>query len=89
MSKEKYCFDVPEGGSQAPTILDYCFNESTQAFLIKAGLTKGMKVLELGCNSGKMSCWIASQVGEQGQVIAIDNNPLEIEAARKYAREKN
>jgi ubiquinone/menaquinone biosynthesis C-methylase UbiE len=88
MSKEKYCFNVPEEGSLAPTILDYCFNKSTQDFLVNSGLTKGMKVLELGCSSGKMSCWIARQVGEQGQVIAIDNNPIEIEAARKYAHEQ-
>lgn len=83
--KDKYCFEIPEGGSDALDLLDYCFNESTQAFLLNAGLKKGMKVLELGCGGGKMSCWIARQIGVAGQLIAIDNNQHQIDAAKKYA----
>lgn len=83
--KEKYCFDIPEGGAASLNLLDYCFNTSTQDFLLKAGLTEGMHVLELGCGSGKMSCWIAKQIGEKGQLIAIDNNPHQIDAAKNYA----
>lgn len=83
--KDKYCFNIPEGGSQSLDILDYCFNESTQAFLLKSGLNYGMKVLEIGCGSGKMSCWIAKQIGKAGQLIAIDNNQNQIDAAQACA----
>jgi SAM-dependent methyltransferase len=83
--KVKYCFNIPEGGSQSLGILDYCFNESTQAFLLKSGLSQGMKVLEIGCGSGKMSCWIAKKIGQDGQLIAIDNSQNQIEAALAYA----
>ena len=40
--KDKYCFDMPQGGSKSLDILDYFFNDNTQAFLLKAGLKKGM-----------------------------------------------
>lgn len=88
-SKETYCFDIPKGGSQSLDILDYCFNKSTRSFLTNAGLRENMKVLELGCGSGKMSCWIAEQIGTQGQLIAIDNSQNQIEAAIKYAKDQN
>ena len=87
--KEKYCFNIPEGGSKSLDILDYCFNESTQAFLLKAGLNKGMKVLEIGCGSGAMSCWIAKQLGQEGKLIAIDNSQHQIEAAKSYDQSNN
>lgn len=83
--KEKYCFNIPKGGSQALNILDYCFNESTAAFLLNVGLAKGMKVLELGCGSGKMSAFIAKQIGDEGHLIAVDNNQNQLDAAIKHA----
>ena len=82
---EKYCFDIPEGGSEAIDILDYCFNDTTQSFLLNAGLKQNKKILDLGCGSGKMSCWIAKQIGKQGAVVAVDNSQNQIDAAKKYA----
>jgi SAM-dependent methyltransferase len=82
---DKYCFNIPEGGSKALDILDYCFNESTQSFLLKSGLDYGMKVLEIGCGSGKMSSWISKKIGGDGQLIAIDNNQNQIDAALNCA----
>ena len=83
--KDNYCFNIPEGGSKSLDILDYCFNESTQTFLLKSGLDYGMKVLEIGCGSGKMSGFIAKQIGDNGQLIAIDNNQNQINAAHDFA----
>ena len=82
---EKYVFDIPEEGSNALEVLDYCFNQSTQTFLNTAGLSSGMTVLEIGCGSGKMSCSIARVIGETGKLIAIDNNQSQLDAARTYA----
>ncbi len=83
--KDKYCFNIPKGGSKSLDILDYCFNESTQTFLLKSGLDYGMKVLEIGCGSGKMSDFIAKQIGDNGQLIAIDNNQNQTNAAHDFA----
>jgi ubiquinone/menaquinone biosynthesis C-methylase UbiE len=86
--KDKYCFKIDKGGADSLNLLDYCFNDSTQNFLLRSGLKQGMTVLELGCGSGKMSTWIAEQIGVEGQLIAIDNNQYQVDAARKYSVEQ-
>jgi SAM-dependent methyltransferase len=86
--KDKYCFDIPEGGSKGLSLLDYCFNNTTKEFLLSSGLAPGMKVLEIGCGSGEMSCWIAQVIGSGGQLIAIDNNENQLNSAEKLAKNK-
>lgn len=86
--KEEYEFTVPKGGSKAIDILDYCFNETTQSFLIQSGLAKGLSVLELGCGSGEMACWIADRIGKASKIIAIDSNFEQVKAAQKRAEQK-
>ena len=46
MMDDKYSFNIPEGGSKSMDVLDYSFNKTTCNFLIKSGLTDGMKILE-------------------------------------------
>mgnify|MGYP003951976069 CR=1 FL=1 len=82
---DKYCFNIPEGGSKSLDILDYLFNNTTQTRLVNSGLNKGMNVLEIGCGSGVMSCWIAKQIGSDGALTAIDNSQNQIDAAKLYA----
>lgn len=43
------------------------------------------RILELGCGSGRLAFWIASQVG--CSVIAVDHAPFFIEAAKRTAQE--
>ena len=35
----------------------------TRAFLQRAGLKSGMRVADIGCGIGTISCWMAEQVG--------------------------
>lgn len=83
---EDYAFEIPEGGAKGLEILDYCFNKTTKAFLQKAGLKQGMSVLELGCGSGKMSCWIAKEIGNQGSLLAVDNDQNLLKVAAEQAK---
>ena len=83
---EKYMIDIGEDGSKGLDKLDYLYNPSTQEFLLLAGLKPGMKVLDIGCGSGVMSCWLAQQVGEQGSVVGIENNANQLNAAKKRAK---
>ena len=39
---DKYCFNIPEGGSKSLDILDYLFNNTTQTRLVNSGLNKGI-----------------------------------------------
>jgi len=85
MSSEKYIIDIGEKGSIGLGKLDYLYNPTTQEFLIHAGLKSGLVVLDIGCGSGAMTCWIAEQVGADGLVIGIENDINQLNAAKKRA----
>lgn len=38
-----------------------------------------MKVLDIGCGSGVMSCWIAQHIGHKGRILGIENNANQFE----------
>ncbi len=83
---EPYYFTVePSGQKEA---LDILFNGSTKGFIQKSGIKPGMKVLDIGCGTGIMSCWLAEQVGSTGKVVAIDNNIHTLMAAKVRATDK-
>ena len=74
-----------EGGSTGLGKLDYLFNKTTQAFLLKSDLKPGLRVLDIGCGSGVMSQWIAKQVGGTGHVVGIENDINQLNAAKQLA----
>ncbi|HEY0468129.1 MAG TPA: methyltransferase domain-containing protein [Polyangiaceae bacterium] len=53
--------------------------------LERIGLTKGQRVLDVGCGTGLLAEFAASVVGPSGTVIGIDPLPLRIEIARQRA----
>ncbi len=82
MTEEKYDFEIGEEGLSYD-ILDESYNTRTQQFLLEAGLTQGMKVLDVGCGAGVMTAWMAGQVGDQGHVTALDNSPEQLSVAKQ------
>ena len=87
MTDDDYIFEIGAEGQQGLDMLDQLFNRSTQAFLQQSGLKPGMRVLEIGCGIGTMSVWLAQQVGEQGRVVAIDNNQYQVKATARAAEQ--
>jgi ubiquinone/menaquinone biosynthesis C-methylase UbiE len=61
-------------------------NPFTKRMLEDAGITTGMKVLDLGCGPGDVSLLAADLVGETGQVLGVDANPAVLEVARARAQ---
>jgi SAM-dependent methyltransferase len=51
--------------------------------LLEAGLKPGMRVLDMACGVGTVTCWIAEQVGESGSVVAADVSPDQLAVARE------
>jgi 2-polyprenyl-3-methyl-5-hydroxy-6-metoxy-1,4-benzoquinol methylase len=66
-------------------LLQNVYGPGSEASLKRAGLAAGQRVLEVGCGSGNMACWVAEQVGGTGSVIGIDNSAWQIDQARKQA----
>src|SRR5699024_3452308 len=47
----------------------------TRSLLIDAGITEGMRVLDIGTGSGAVAALAADLVGSHGHVLAIDRDP--------------
>ena len=77
----------PLGRSAAETrrlILQHqIYGPLTRQFLVAAGITRGMKVLDLGSGAGEVALLLADLVGPQGQVVGIDANPDILDTARE------
>jgi ubiquinone/menaquinone biosynthesis C-methylase UbiE len=61
-------------------------NPLTDAFLRRAGISTGMRVLDAGCGIGEVSLIAAELVGPRGQVHCIDIDETALETARSRAR---
>jgi len=58
----------------------------TRALFRTAGLSPGMRVLDIGRGAGETALLAAEVVGERGFVIGIDHDPGILEIARRQAR---
>lgn len=63
------------------------FNPSTRRMLDEAGISRGMKVLDVGSGAGDVTLLLAELVGPQGEVVGVDSNPALLEIARARVRE--
>jgi SAM-dependent methyltransferase len=61
--------------------------QSTERVFQKAGITAGMRVLDLGCGVGDVSFLVAELVGPAGSVVGIDLDPGVLAVARQRAAE--
>lgn len=61
------------------------FEPSTRRLLVEAGLTPGMRVLDLGTGAGSVAAIAAELVGPDGAVVGIDRDPDAVESARVLA----
>ena len=59
----------------------------TRQFLTAAGITAGMKVLDVGSGAGDVALLLAELVGPQGRVVGVDTNAeiLDTAASRVQA----
>ena len=61
------------------------YGESTQRLCKRAGITEGMRVLEIGSGAGDVAFTLAERVGPTGQVIGVDVNASILDTARQRA----
>jgi ubiquinone/menaquinone biosynthesis C-methylase UbiE len=79
----------PLGHSDAETrrlILQHqVYAPLTRRFLVDAGITAGMRVLDVGSGAGDVALMLAELVGPQGRVVGVDANPAILDVARRRA----
>lgn len=61
------------------------YEEMTRRFLLRSGITKGMRVLDVGSGAGDVAFTLAEIVGPDGSVIGVDVNAEILETARDRA----
>lgn len=80
----------PLGRSDAEThrliAQNQLYGPLTRQFLTGAGITAGMRVLDLGSGAGDVALLVADIVGPQGTVVGVDNDPGILETARDRVR---
>src|SRR5262249_49460153 len=70
-------------------LLHEVYGPGTEALFQRVGLRDGLRVVEIGCGSGNIACWVAQQVAPGGSVVAIDASPDQIEEARRQSQRRN
>src|SRR5262249_62416923 len=68
------------------------FEAFTRQLLVQAGISSGMRVLDVGSGAGDSSFLVAEFVGCDGEVVGVDREPLAvgwaIEIGRASCRER-
>lgn len=80
--QEVYVLTTGDSGAARLRLLDEIFGDSTRRMLLEAGLRPGMRVLDMACGVGTVSCWLAGQVGPTGRVVAADISAAQLTVAR-------
>ena len=62
-------------------------NAMTERLLADAGISAGMRVLDVGCARGDVTFMVARLVGEEGQVLGLDRDARPLAVARERARD--
>ena len=63
-------------------ILHDVYGPGARELLIRAGIQKGMRVVDLGCGTGMVTQLMAELVGPTGEVIGVDYSAEQVEQAR-------
>jgi SAM-dependent methyltransferase len=82
---ERYILATGSGEVERLRLLQEVYGPNSQSLLRRAGLREGLRVVEIGCGSGNVACWLADEVGPRGSVVGIDNSPAQVEQARQQA----
>ncbi len=88
METTNYHMKVGQAGRARRIMLNQLTNPETVRFLLKSGIKPGMKVLDIGCGMGIMTCWLSEIIGKTGEVVGIDSSEEQLAIAREIAEEE-
>jgi SAM-dependent methyltransferase len=86
MASERYVLATGAAGAERLRIVHSVHGPDTEAFLLRAGLTTGLRVADIGCGVGIISCWLAEQVGPGSEVVGVDISAEQVATAQATAK---
>ncbi|MGD9593117.1 MAG: class I SAM-dependent methyltransferase, partial [Candidatus Berkiella sp.] len=86
---QSYALATGELGAPRLHVQNTILGKFSEDLLAKAGLAKGMTVIDLACGSGAMTSYLAHSVGPQGHVFAVDISEAQLAVAKKYVESEN
>src|SRR5437016_9650225 len=81
-----YVLATGDAGAERLRILERIYGPGTRELLLRAGLKPGMRVVDIGCGIGSVTCSLADMVGPSGEVVGVDMSADQIEQARGRAQ---
>ena len=84
-SQQRYTMGRSENETQRLIKQSQLYEGISRNFLETAGISSGMKVLDIGSGAGDVAMLVAEIVGSQGQVVGVDVNPEILKIARSRA----
>ncbi len=82
-----YTMGRTEGEEERLIQQSQLYDAVTRRFLKEAGLSSGMKVLDIGSGAGDVALTVAELVGPAGAVVGVDVNPAILATAQARAQE--
>jgi ubiquinone/menaquinone biosynthesis C-methylase UbiE len=86
MSENSYVLGHSQSEIQRLMLQASVIRPITERLLREAGLTAGMRVIDIGCGAGDVSMIAAEMVGPSGSIVAIDRDAGVLEIARARAK---
>lgn len=82
----RYTMGRTEGEEERLIQQSRLYDAVTRRFFKEAGLSSGMKVLDIGSGAGDVALTAAELVGPEGSVVGVDVNPAILETAQARAQ---
>lgn len=78
----EYVLATGDAAANRLRLLHNVYGPGGHEFLLRAGIRRGMRVVDLGCGVGMTTQLLAELVGPTGEVIGIDYSAAQVEQAR-------
>ena len=85
-SDATYTMGRTQGEEERLILQSQLYDAVTRRFFREAGISSGMKVLDIGSGPGDVALTAAELVGPEGAVVGVDVNPEILETARARAQ---
>jgi ubiquinone/menaquinone biosynthesis C-methylase UbiE len=82
---DDYVLATGDEGAARLDLLDEVYGQSTREACEARGLSEGMRVADIGCGAGQVSCWFGERVGPAGAVTGLDVSADQLALGRERA----